>query len=146
MIIFYTCTNCCVLDTSFQSQILQTWKTMSDTGSSLQDQLTELYDHLLSTWHMQVGLGLFSAFIKLFQNSEERLDDWQEEMKEPNFWVMILCCCSSWRTLQQDQFGSGDECGRFLQLLTAAVELGSQWSVGWPHNPFLLSGEGGIPG
>ena len=38
----------------FQSQILQTWKTMSEADSSLQDQLTELYDHLLSTWHMQV--------------------------------------------------------------------------------------------
>ena len=38
----------------FQSQILQTWKTMSEADSSFQDQLTELYDHLLSTWHMQV--------------------------------------------------------------------------------------------
>ena len=35
--------------------------------------------------------------------------------------------------LLHSQFSSGDECGGFLQLLSAAVELGSQWSVSWTH-------------
>ena len=36
-------------------------------------------------------------------------------------------------TLLHNQFSFGDACARFLQLLSAVVEFGSEWGVGWPH-------------
>ena len=53
---------------------------------------------------------------------------------------------SSWRTPLYNQFSSGNKCGCFLQLLTAAVEFGSQWSVSWTHIFVLPPGEGDISG
>ena len=40
---------------------------------------------------------------------------------------------SSWHTLRHNQRRSGDECGRFLQLSSAAVELSTPWSVSRPR-------------
>ncbi|XP_076469947.1 conserved oligomeric Golgi complex subunit 7-like isoform X2 [Babylonia areolata] len=38
----------------YKSQLLQSWRTISETEGSVAEHLTELYDLLLSTWHMQM--------------------------------------------------------------------------------------------
>ena len=40
---------------------------------------------------------------------------------------------SSWCTLLHNEFSSGNEGGCLLQLLSAATELGSQWSFSWQY-------------
>ena len=43
------------------------------------------------------------------------------------------CSSSTWRSHLHSQSSSGDECCRRLHLLSAARELGCQWSCSWPH-------------
>ncbi|KAL8588662.1 hypothetical protein ACOMHN_001979 [Nucella lapillus] len=38
----------------YKTQIVQSWRTISETEGSVAQHLTELYDLLLSTWHMQI--------------------------------------------------------------------------------------------
>nr|KAG5686011.1 hypothetical protein BaRGS_021368 [Batillaria attramentaria] len=46
----------------YKTQILQSWKTISESQSdnTLVERLTELYDMLLSTWHMQAAVFIDS--------------------------------------------------------------------------------------